>query len=74
MHVVEADDERALAGERLEPPSNLREDLLACPAERLVGKDLSHGPERDSLAVGEAAPDEDTGVARDTVEELSCQP
>ena len=74
VHVVEADDERALASQRLEPPPNLREDLLARPAERLLGKDLSYGPERDSLAVGEAAPDEDAGLACDAVEELSCEP
>ncbi len=74
VHVVEADDERALASERLEPPPNLREDLLARAPERLLGKDLPHGPERDSLAVGETAPDEDAGLARDAVEELSCEP
>ena len=74
VHVVEADDQRTLASERLEPPPDLREDLLAGPSERFVGKDLPHGPERDSLPVREAAPDEDAGLARDAIEELSRQP
>ena len=56
VHVVEADDQRTLTSERLEPPPDLREDLLAGPSERFVGKDLPHGPERDSLPYGRQRP------------------
>ena len=71
MDVLEADDERSFGGESLELLADAPEDLLACPLEGLVRQDLPHRPERDSLAVRKAAPDQDARFARDSFQQFA---
>ena len=66
---------RRRAGARERAPRAASEPARRSPhafPERLLGKELSQRPERDSFPVRETAPDEDAGLACDAVEELSA--